>query len=185
MTTNYIPTNNRLGVPLSFAQIDSTTPVQLKNDGTNFANNQFPVGTILTGYDLNGAGAGEFIYLQGVASNAAGLVVSYNATTGAVTLLPSTANLGTPVAVSMSANTSSSNYSWYQIQGYATVLKSAVAVNPQAKVYISGTTGRLMPTSASGKQILNAKFANLSTVTSTTSTVTVLLDRPFAQGQIT
>ncbi len=100
-------------------------------------------------------------------------------------LLPSTANLGTPVAVSMSANTSASNYSWYQIEGLSTVLKSAVAVSPQAKVYISGTTGRLMPTSASGKQIIGAKYANLATVTSTTSTATVLLSRPWAQGQIT
>jgi hypothetical protein len=174
---NWFSTENRLGVT-SLVGVDSTAVDNL----TTF--NRYPIGTIVRGYDST-LGGGEFIYLQGVANNAIGLVVSFNASTGAVTLLPSTANLGTPVAISLAANTATTNFSWYQIAGLATVLKSAVAVNPQAKVYISGTTGRLMPTSASGKQILGAKFANLTTVTSTTSTVTVLLDRPSAQGQIT
>jgi len=178
----FTPTTHRLGLPLNMAQIDSTAAFT-PSSGTA-TNARFPIGTVIRASDPT-LGEGEFIYLQGVASLAAGEVVSYNATTGAVTRLPSTANLGAPVAVSMAANTSASNYSWYQIGGLATVLKSAVAVTPQAKVYISGTTGRLMPTSASGKQILGAKFANLATVTSTTSTVTVLLARPFAQGQIT
>ncbi len=179
----FTPTDHRLGVPSTFAQIDSAANYT-SNSSTAAPNNWFPIGTIMRGADGT-LGGGEFIYLQGVASNAVGMAVSYNATTGAVTLLPSTANLGTPVAISMSANTSAANYSWYQIQGLATVLKSAVAVTPQAKVYISGTTGRLMPTSASGKQIIGAKYANLATVTSTTSTATILLSRPWAQGQIT
>jgi hypothetical protein len=178
----FSPVNHRLGLPSSMAQID-TTDAFTPNAGTA-THARFPIGTVIRAVDPT-LGEGEFIYLKGVANLAVGLVVSYNATTGAVTLLPSTANLGTPVAVSMSANTSALDYSWYQISGLATVLKSAVAVSPQAKVYISGTTGRLMPTSASGKQILGAKFANLTTVTSTTSTVTVLLARPTTQGQIT
>lgn len=144
------------------------------------------LGTIARAKDTGSTalGAGEFIYLLGVASTVAGLVVSYNATTFQTTLLPSTANLGTPVAVAMSANVAS-QYGWYQIEGLATVLKTAVAVTPQAKVYISGTTGRLMPTSASGKEIIGAKFANLATVTSTTSTATALVSRPTCQTQIT
>lgn len=178
----FFATDNRLGQPLSFSQIDSTANYTA-NSGTA-ANNWFPVGTILRGVDPT-FGAGEFIYLQGVASLAVGNVVSYNATTGAVTLLPSTANLDTPIAVSMAANTSASNYSWYQIEGFATVLKTNVQVTPQQKVYISGTAGRIFVTSTSGKEILGAKTANLTTVTSTTSTVTVLINRAFAQGQIT
>jgi hypothetical protein len=141
------------------------------------------LGTIRKGNDP-ALGDGEFIYLLGVASTVVGIVVSYNATTFQTTLLPSTANLGTPIAVALSANVAS-QYGWYQIEGMAVVLKTAVAVTPQAKVYISGTTGRLMPTSASGKQILGAKYANLTTVTSTTSTATVLFSRPTTQGQIT
>lgn len=130
------------------------------------------------------AGAGEFIYLLGVANTVTGLVVSYNATTFQTTILPSTANLDTPVAVAMSPNVAS-QYGWYQITGVATVLKTAVAVTPQQKVYISGTAGRLFVTSTSGKEILGAKGANLATISAAVSTFPVLLNRAFAQGQIT
>jgi len=165
----WTPTENQLGIQ----------PIAVTSTVKNHS-----LGKIVRAEDPT-YGGGEFIYLLGVANTVAGLVVSYNATTFQTTILPSTANLGTPIAIAMSANVAS-QYGWYQIQGYATVLKSAVAVTPQAKVYISGTAGRLMPTSASGKQILGAKFANLATVTSTTSTVGVMLGgRVTTQGQIT
>lgn len=164
----YTPTGNELGVQ----PFERTSTVQ-----------NHPLGKIYPGYD-NTLGAGEFIYLLGAANTVAGLVYSYNATTFQTVVLPSTANLGTPIAVAMSANVAA-QYGWYQIEGLATVLKSAVAVTPQAKVYISGTSGRLMPTSASGKQILGAKYANLTTVTSTTSSAKMLISRPTCQGQIT
>lgn len=129
-------------------------------------------------------GEGEFIYLVGVANTVAGLVVNYNATTFQTTIAPNTANNADPVAVAMSANVAG-QYGWYQIAGIATVLKTAVQVLPGAKIYQSGTIGRWMPTSASGKQILGARGANLTTVTSTTSTLAVLINRPTGQGQIT
>lgn len=183
---NFFSTEHRLGVSLSMQQIDSTPPVQTKNDGTAFGNNLLPVGTIVRAVDTtNNLGGGEFIYLQGVASNLQGALVTYNATTGAVALLTSTPNLGQPVAVSMSANTAASNYSWYCIEGYVPILKTAVTVTPQLKAYISGATGRLFVTSTSGRQLLGIRTANLTTVTSTTSSVTCLVSRPFAQGQIT
>lgn len=166
--SNYTPTSPVLGLqPIAFTST-------VKNH---------PLGTIIKAVDAT-LGEGEFIYLLGAANTLAGLVYSYNATTFQTVVLPVTANLGTPIAVAMSANVAA-QYGWYQIEGLATVLKSAVAVTPQAKVYISGTAGRLMPTSTSGRQILGAKFANLTTVTSTTSTATVLISRPTCQGQIT
>lgn len=167
----FIPTENQLGIQ----SIASTSAVQ-----------NHPLGKIVRASDTStgGLGDGEFIYLLGAANTVAGLVYSYNATTFQTVVLPSTAVLDTPVAVAMSANVAS-QYGWYQIEGLATVLKSAVAVSPQAKVYISGTSGRLMPTSASGKQILGAKYANLTSVTSTVSSAIMLLNRPVAQGQIT
>lgn len=168
---SFVPTESQLGIqPIA---VTSTTQ-------------NHPLGMIVRAYDstTSGQGAGEFIYLLGAANTLAGLVYSYNATTFQTVVLPSTANLGTPIAIAMSANVAA-QYGWYQIEGNAVVLKSAVAVTPQAKVYISGTSGRLMPTSASGKQIIGAKFANLATVTSTTSTVNVLLSRPCTQTQIT
>jgi hypothetical protein len=129
-------------------------------------------------------GYGEFIYLLGVASTVAGLVVTYNATTFQTTINPNTANNEDPVAVAMSANVAA-QYGWYQCEGIATILKTAVAVAPGAKIYQSATIGRVMPTSAAGKQIIGARAANLTTTTSTTSTVLVLINRPNNEGQIT
>jgi hypothetical protein len=129
-------------------------------------------------------GEGEFIYLLGVLSTVAGLLVNYNTSTYQTTITPNTANNEDPVAVAMSANVAG-QYGWYQITGIATVLKTATQVLPGSKIYQSATVGRVMPTSASGKQILGARGANLTTVTTTTSTVVVLLNRPYGQGQVT
>lgn len=166
---------------MAFIPVDQELGVQPIGVTSTVKNH--PLGKIVKAVDPT-LGFGEFIYLLGAANTLAGLVYSYNATTFQTTVLPSTANLGVPIAVAMSANVAA-QYGWYQIEGMATVLKSAVAVTPQAKVYISGTTGRLMPTSASGKQILGAKYANLTTVTSTTSSAVMLVSRPTCQGQIT
>ncbi len=128
-------------------------------------------------------GTGRFVYLLGVASTVVGSIVTYNATTWQTTLAPNTANLNSPVAIAMSANVAA-YYGWYQVIGLAVIKKTAVAVSPQVAVYLSGTAGRVKSTAASGKQIVNAKSANLATVASGTSTVTVLINRPFAQGAV-
>lgn len=144
------------------------------------------LGTIVRARDAT-LGTGEFIYLLGVASTAVGSVVTYNTTTHQTTLVPNTANLSCPVAVAMSANVAT-QYGWYQIAGLATALKTAVKADPAVnaqRIYISATAGRVMQTSAAGKCLLGAARANLTTVTSTTSTVTLLLNRPMAQGPIT
>lgn len=129
-------------------------------------------------------GEGEFIYLLGVASTLVGSVVSYNATTFQTALSVNTAKGAWPLAVAMSANVAAS-YSWYQIEGLATVLKTATQVLPQVKIFQSATAGRVTPTSASGLEVLGARGANLVTVTSTTSTIVILLNRPALQGNIT
>jgi hypothetical protein len=141
------------------------------------------LGTLVRAWDET-YGEGEFIYLLGVTGTVVGSVVTYNATTYQTALSPDTANFQAPVAVAMSANVGS-QYGWYQVSGNAVVKKTAVAVTPQVKVYQSATTGRVMPTSASGKQILGAKTANLTTIASGTSTVVVTIQRPHMQGQIT
>lgn len=138
------------------------------------------LGAIAMAYDPT-YGEGEFIYLLGCANTVAGLLVTYNATTFQTVINPNTANEATPVAVAMSANVAG-QYGWYQIGGLAVVKKTAVKVTPQGKIYQSATAGRVMQTSTVGKQILGARGANLTTVTSTTSTVIVLLNRPANQG---
>jgi hypothetical protein len=130
-------------------------------------------------------GVGEFILLKAAASTLVGSLVRYNATTWQATLNPNTANLAGPVAVAMAASTSGGDFIWHQIGGLAVIKKTAVQVAPGVAVYQSATAGRIFATQTSGKQILGAKSANLTTVTSTTSTLVVLLDRPHMQGQVT
>ena len=132
-------------------------------------------------------GEGEFILLPGCASSVLGIVVTYSPTTWATTVVPSTANLSQPVAVAMVGNTDTAKFNWYQVSGLAVVKKTAVKVDPAAtrRMYISGTAGRLMQTSAAGKNILGCASANVATVTSTTSTVVCSINRPHCQGPIT
>lgn len=144
-----------------------------------------PLGTVIAAKDTStsGQGACRFIYLKGVTSTVAGSVVTYNQLTGATTLVPNTANLGSPLAVAMGATTTGL-YGWYQIGGAAVIKKTAVKVSPAVKLYISGTAGRLMSTAASGKQVLELITNNAATVLSATSTITALIQYPVAQGAV-
>jgi hypothetical protein len=138
-----------------------------------------PLGTIVRARETNtGGGGGEFIYLLGVASTVVGSLVTYNATTFQTTLSPTNATTdGAPLAVAMSANVAS-QYGWYQISGMAVIKKTAVAVSPSSGLWLSGTAGRVYATASTGKGIVGARSANLTTVASATSTVTVLINRP-------
>ena len=164
----YVPTENQLGIqPIGF---NSTTQ-------------NHPLGSIVRAYDST-LGAGEFIYLLGVVGTIVGLMVNYNATTYQTALSPNTANNVGPMAVAMSANVAA-QYGWYQIDGLAVLKKTNTKFLAGGKVYHSATAGRVMATSASGLEVLGARAANLATVTTTTSTITVLINRPSLQGQIT
>lgn len=144
------------------------------------------LGQVVEGKDFTTGYWGKFKLLFGVASTVVGSVVSYNAATGLTTLAPTTGNSNQPLAVAMSANTSTTTYGWYQVEGVATVKKTAVAVNPGVILYLSATAGRVKVIQSAGLQILGARSANAATVTSTTSTVLVTLAPGFqAQGQIT
>jgi hypothetical protein len=144
---------------------------------------QHPLGTELSANDPT-LGEGRFIYLLGVASTVIGSLVKYNATTWQTVLAANTANQDVPVAVAMSANVAS-QYGWYQIGGNAVIKKTAVTVSPQVSLFLSATAGRVKVLASAGLQLLGARSANLATVTSTTSTVTVTISRPFLQGQVT
>jgi hypothetical protein len=164
----FIPVENQLGIQ----PIAVTSTVQ-----------NHPLGTIVRAYD-SVLGQGEFIYLLGLASTVVGNSVIYDATTGQTALSPNTAQEAAPIAVAMSANVAA-QYGWYQITGLATFKKTAVQVTPQLPIFQSATAGRIFVTSTAGKQILGARSANLTTVTSTTSTLVVLINRPAMQGHIT
>lgn len=148
------------------------------------------IGEIRKAYDTT-LGAAEFIYLKIPASStfSVGNIVQYTAGYAAALLpvLATSKNTLAPLAVCPVAVASSASvqYGWFQIQGQATVLKTAVAVSPNSVIYASGTTGRLKVLTSAGGQILGARTANAASVTSTTSSVAVFLNRPMMQGQVT
>ena len=179
----YTITDHEAGfLPISVIDTGILTPVAVSAGTTTTIPTPPAVpGQVVKAFDPT-YGMGEFILLKGVASTAVGSLVIFNTTSYTTTLCPVTANLGSPVAISMTANTSSSNWSWYQIEGVAVVAKSTglgLASNVAVGVNSIGKVG----TSASGKQILGARTAN-STVSATT-TVQVILNRPHLQGRIT
>jgi len=178
----FTPVENRSGIQ-PIAQSNAALPSQYQTGQSPFFGQAHPLGTIVKAYDPT-FGEGEFIYLLGVANTLVGSLVTWDATTFQTALATNTANQDVPVAVAMSANLAG-QYGWYQIGGLAQILKTAVTVNPQVSLFMSGTNGRVKVLASAGRQILGCKSANLSTVTSTTSLITALINRPFLQGQIT
>lgn len=136
------------------------------------------VGTIVRGFDATN-GAGEFVYIPGVAALAVGSLVTWNPVDKTTTIVTNTAKLGFPVAVAMSANTTTTSYSWAQISGVASVLKSAAVIAKLARIAISATTGSVLGSSTAGKFVMGAVAVN-STVSATTF-AKVLLNRCFME----
>jgi len=174
-----------LSIPMvGFLQINQTDAgITPPNSATVIPTPPATLGQIVRAVDPT-YGEGEFILLLGVASTAIGSLVTYNATTYQTALSANTAGLGQPVAVAMSANLAGT-FGWYQIGGLAVIAKTAVQTTAQVAVYQSATAGSIMPTAATGRQILGARSANLATVTTTTATLVVSINRPHLQGQIT
>lgn len=118
-------------------------------------------------------GAGEFIYLKGVASTAIGSWVTYNNDDGSTALLA--ANAIGPVAVAMSANVAS-QYGWYQIRGKAFGL-ALTAFADNGNVYATATGGSIDDAVVAGDRVKNAKGA--SAVNETTLLAEFEIDRPW------
>lgn len=179
----YIFTSPVAGLP---AITDHAIPATVETVGsTTITSVKVPLGTIVRAVDPT-YGEGEFIRLVGVASTVVGMVVAYNITTYVTTLLTATGrkNLGTPVAVAMSACVAN-EHGWYQIGGLAVIKKTTVAVSPGVAIYSSATAGRIKVLASAGQQIVGATTANAATVVTTTSTVVVAINRPHTQSQIT
>lgn len=127
-------------------------------------------------------GAGEFIYLKGVAATVIGSMVDYDQSAGTTTLSPATVGTG-QVAVAMSANVLN-QFGWYQITGIAAV-KAPNAMVVGAEVFsLAATPGSVDDAAVAGEQILNAKA--LSTTGNPSAGLALIqISRPFHQGQIT
>lgn len=127
-------------------------------------------------------GAGEFVYLKGIASTVVGSLVDYDVYLGTTALSPATTGVG-PVAVAMSANVAS-QYGWYQIAG-AAVVKAPNAMTVGADVFmLAATPGSVDDAAVAGEQILNAKVS-ATTGTPSSGLAVIQINRPLHQGQIT
>ena len=164
------------------AYTPSTPELGLQPIAASSTTQNHPLGYQIAAYDPT-YGSGSFIYLEGVANTLVGSLVTYDQDNKTTTLAPSTAHLGQPLAVAMAANVAL-GFGWYQVGGAAVIKKTAVKVNPGVQLFLSGTAGRVMPTVATGKEVLNVISVNAATVASATSTIIANLQFPFAQGQI-
>ena len=151
------------------------------------ASRVLPVGLIVRGADTaSGQGAGEFIYLPGVASLAVGSLVTFNPLAKTVTLAAHTAHQAAPLAVSMAANTTTTSYGWFQISGVATITRvTGAKTRPAVPLFLSATAGSVQSVASAGLEVLNCVSVNAATVASATTTIQAIINRPFAQGQIT
>lgn len=113
------------------------------------------LGTIVVAEDPT-LGAGEFIYLKGVASTAVGSWVTYYQSDYTTTLLA--ANDIGQTAIAMSANVAN-QYGWYQISGKA-VGKALSGYLDNALVYATATAGSVDDTVVAGDRVKLARGAS-------------------------
>lgn len=109
----------------------------------------FPFGTTVRAYEPV-QGAGEFIYLQGVASTVVGDLVNYNAFTGVTTRNIGTAITALPLAFAM-APTVANLFGWYQISGVAVAANNGTAA--AGKAYQVSAAVQITSTATAGMQI--------------------------------
>jgi hypothetical protein len=164
MTMAFTPMTPSLGYPAIGAVVTSGGYID-----------EPPLGTIITAVDPD-YGAGEFIYLAGVASTARGSVVVYNAADYSTTLAQ--ANAIGPIALAMGATVASTK-GWYQIggKGVARVL-SGFADN--ANCYLTSTAGSVDDTVVAGDYVFGMKGAS-AIGTPATGLAEVELQRPFVK----
>lgn len=142
----FVPTKSSLGYPPinSFVLTAATDYVK-----------PIAFGTIIGAEDPT-YGAGEFIFLKGLAATAVGTWVTYNSDDNSTTLLA--ANAIGPVAVAMAATLA--GYSgWYQISGKA-VGKALAAYADDALVFATATAGSVDDAVVAGDRVKNAKGAS-------------------------
>ncbi len=139
-----------------------------------------PLGQIIQAYDTT-LGVGEFIYLKGVASTAVGSWVTYNGATGTTTL--AVANANGALAVSMTTNTTTASYAWYQIGGTATALGLTSITHSTGFLWLTSTSGSVDDASVIGDAIINARKTTTVHVVGTFLD-TYWIQRPFVMNRV-
>jgi hypothetical protein len=154
-----------------------TNPIAgMQNIGDTSTTQNHVLGTIVQAVDVASTayGAGEFVYLLGVASTVLGSFVTYNADDNSTALLA--ANAIGPVAVSMSINVAS-QYGWYQISGKA-VGKALTGYADNALVFATSTAGSIDDAVVAGDRVKLAKGAS-AVGTPSTGLAEFEIQRPF------
>lgn len=133
-----------------------------------------PLGTRVKAVDPT-FGEGEFIYLKGVSSTAAGSVVTFYESDWTTALLA--ANAIGQVAVAMAAVDAATKYGWYQTVGKA-IAKCVASVADNGLVYACGTAGSIDDNATSGDRVKKAITAS-ATDTPSTGKCYIEIDRPW------
>lgn len=123
-------------------------------------------------------GAGEFMYMKGVASCAIRNWVVLNIDDGSTTRL--VADLTGPVGVAM-ATLTASYYGWFQVSGKA-IGSCLTLFADNGRVYITGTAGSVDDASVAGNFVWNAVGASTTTVSSAVAEFE--LNRPFVADRV-
>jgi hypothetical protein len=150
--------------------------IGMQNIGDTSTTQNQPLGSIVEAVDRASTayGAGEFVYLKGVASTVVGSFITYNADDNSTALLA--ANAIGPVATAMSINVASS-FGWYQIGGKA-VGKCLAGYADNALVYATSTAGSVDDAVVSGDRVKLGKSAS-ATGTPSTGLAEFEIQRPF------
>lgn len=153
--------------------ITDASPVGAQPIAVTSTVQRHPLGTIVRARSET-YGAGEFIYLAGVASTAVGSWVTYNRDDGSTALLA--ANAIGSVGIAMSANVAS-QYGWYQIQGKA-VGKVLASFADNGHVYATATPGSVDDAAVTGDRVHRARGAS-AIDTPSTGLAEMEIDRPW------
>lgn len=138
------------------------------------------LGTIVRASDPT-YGAGEFIYLKGVANTAVGSWVGYSPALGTSVL--AVANGNYPLAVAMSACNTTTKYGWYQISGVARALGLTSITTTSGFLWLTATAGSVDDASVIGDAIINArKTATVHVVGTFLDTYNI--NRPFTTNRV-
>jgi hypothetical protein len=132
-------------------------------------------------------GDGEFIYMKGITSTAAGDAVTYNAATFVTTRAAAGSAIPWTVAFATAAVDANTKYGWYQISGIVVGNKTKT-VTMAAGIAVGISTTALISVSSSLKELVNAWVAvNASATTTTLGGDKVLLNinYPSLMGRIT
>ena len=163
-----------MAYPTNFAPFCTDPIAGLQPLLTTQTTQKHAIGSIVDFQDAT-YGSGEAIYLPGLASTAAGDVVTYDLNAG-VTKRAVHLDQG-PVAVALSANVAG-QYGWYMISGAAIVNTGASTITANTPIYLTSTAGAVSNTVVSTDKIdgLTPKAANSGGFT------VCQLDRPALNG---